>query len=434
MVSPDEFDPGRSMDVDGVRKDLEELIRQGFRSFSVAGFQELRYFLSCFSLGRTDIATLEDAELSAQTIREKLTRFIQDLPETHMQKSVAEAILGMDRDTIELQLQGRQMIAGKRYSPAKPVGLDAIRKKPYGQQWKLVTYLADRFIETEKATRLQAFADYSEWGMEDPLPEGVFAVVMTEDGPSTIGGAVRTPGNAPALLSDGELEAALGYRWLEYEHILSCSHDLSTLTLSTRVLIQIKTRGTRVFVHRHPTWINVGYVLPAPLVAVNTHQDSAPVDYVGRVRHSAKYPNWWIDYFDFGSSEYDDQLYLAFDHIYDNPEREVPHEIAVIPEFDGLRSFALKGYRLLGDGDTKEALNEPYVETSPARGRQHVWLLQASPDLRRYQLKDSEQWPEFKRLQEEGITLRDMASEFDYRMRDMLRVIPPSEQLDKNVD
>ena len=82
MVSPAEFDPGRSIDADGVRKDVEALIRQGFSSFSVSGFRELGYFLSCFSTGRTDIATLEGSEISAQTIREQLTRHIHDLPES----------------------------------------------------------------------------------------------------------------------------------------------------------------------------------------------------------------------------------------------------------------------------------------------------------------------------------------------------------------
>ena len=48
MVPDGEFDPERPIDVDGVCKDLEEIVRQGFSTFLVTKLQELRYFLSCF--------------------------------------------------------------------------------------------------------------------------------------------------------------------------------------------------------------------------------------------------------------------------------------------------------------------------------------------------------------------------------------------------
>jgi hypothetical protein len=433
VVSLDEFDPGRPIDVDGVRKDVEEIVRQGFSSFSVAELQELRYFLSCFSTGRTDIVTLEGAEISAHAIREHLTRHIHGLPETLVRRPVAEAILGIDSETAGLKLQGRQVVAGMRYSPASPVGFEAIRKKPYGQQWKLVKYLADRLIASERSTRFQSYADYSDWDVETPLPEGVLAVVMTEEGYSAGVGEVHKADGAPGLLSDSELEASLGYRWLEYERTLVCSHDLSTLTLTTRVLIQIKTRGTRIFVHRFPTWVSMGVTLPAPTVSLSVPQGYAPVAYIGRVCYSAKHPTWWLDFFDFGSGEYDDQFYLAFDHVYDNPERGVPSRVTAIPEFAGLRHFRLSGYRLLEDGETREAFQNSCDEVSPMRGDEYVWLVQSSPELRRYQLKDPADWQRFKKLQRQSNELHYAATGLDYQMRDLVRVVKSKKEVDKEV-
>jgi len=159
----------------------------------------------------------------------------------------------------------------------------------------------------------------------------------------------------------------------------------------------------------------------------------APLTHIGRLRYSAQHPTWWLDLFDFGIGEYNDQLSITFDHIYDNPERDVPISLAVIPEFAGLRRFALNGYRLLEDGETREAFNSSYEPPDPMRGDEHVWVVQSSPDLRRYQLKDPADWSRFKKLQHQSIDLDLAATKFDYEMRDLLRIVEPSEMIDKDV-
>ena len=219
MVAP--LDLNRLIDPAAVRADVEEIFRAGLQSLTFNDLSELPYFVMCHTLQRgAKISTWDTTILSANVLRQKIIHLLHRMPaEVAVRYEVAEALLGMDNETAGLNLTGRQEVAARRYSPAKPVSGGAIRKKPYGQQAKLVEYLAEELIASEEGARWQQTA----------TPESAW---------NTLGGELHTLLSFPALPSNSEWESALGYRWLDYERTLICSHDLALLTFKARVRLR----------------------------------------------------------------------------------------------------------------------------------------------------------------------------------------------------
>ncbi len=431
VISVSDFDPDRPIDHEAVVRDIETIVREGFKSFWPSSLTELHHFLSCLNRPRFDIATIEGAHIDAGAIRALLIKDVGALDPVLMQRSVAEALLGMDGESAELLLEGRQVLAGRRYSPGKPVSFHAIRKKPYGQQWKLVTYLATRFIEREESVRLTSFDD-TYWDIANERHPPLSAIIREEVIPGAAGIALGPPQDTPVSPGDAETEDRLGYRWTFYQRVLTCSPDVSTLRISTTVALRITRTGTRLFAHRFRTWISNGYRLDLPTVdtALASGTDMTPLSYVGRAPFNASYPEWWLDYFDFGEHNRGDHMRLAFTHTFANPSRELPwHWEAVVPEFDNT-DLILEAY-LLSDDGTKKELNPPYHAT-PMRGELYGFLVGESPALIRYQMKNPADWPLYRKLHGEWAGAQLKASNLDYRMRELLKPAENAKTVDKD--
>jgi hypothetical protein len=238
----------------------------------------------CHTLQRgAKISTWDTTVLSANTLRQQIIHLLKVMRENEVVRyNVAEALFGMDKETAGLNLTGRQQVAGRRYNPSKPASGGAIRKKPGGQQWKLVKYLVDELIASEEGARWQQTA----------TPESAW---------NTLGGELHTLLSFPALPSNSEWEAALGYQWLDYERTLICSHDLALLTFKTRVRLRIIRNHTRIYRHIYPTSLDPVLVrVGQPTVSVVREPASSSAEFVGTVVLSPRYPEWRIDFFDLG--------------------------------------------------------------------------------------------------------------------------------------
>jgi hypothetical protein len=189
-------------------------------------------------------------------------------------------------------------------------------------------------------------------------------------------------------------------------------------------------------VHRFRTWHHGQPRLDPP--TVDTLVDNALLDdalavtqpaYVGRTSFGVAFPDWWLDYFDFGERRSGEHFRLAFAHTFANPSRELPLIWeAAIPEFANT-DLVLEAYLLSDDGTARE-LNPPYHAT-PFLGELYGFLVGTAPALTRYQLKNPADWPTYRQLQGERGRAERTAVKLDCRMRDLLKPLPRARFIDK---
>jgi hypothetical protein len=406
MVAPPDLN--REIDEDAVMADVREIIRLGLRSLTFAGLTELPFFVTCHALKPgAKIASWDNFVLSSNQLRQKITRLVHEMPETEVPRNVAEALLGMDAVTADLEPVGRQDEAARRHSPAKPISRTALRNKPYGLQWKLISYLTESLIKSEEVARWRQTADVNDWT-------------------GRTGGQLKTDLlSFPSLPSDSEWEAALGYRWLHYERLLTCSPDLAVLTFTTRVGIRITTAHTRLFLHLRQAKLDaVLSRLEAPTITVSVERESSAAVFLGTVQYSSRHPYWLVDYFDFGpGTAINDEILLVFEHSYPNPHHDPPVHVVATPEFDELDKFIIRAEHLSDDGQSRTVLNGPLYADRPPRGKPQTLFVQPPYEFVRYQLRDQADWPRVQELEAEIARLRGAVTELDYELNTYFEVL-----------
>jgi len=414
----DPLDLARPIDPERVKADVQTIMSDGFRSLSFDHLSELQFFVICHTLKEgAQVFTWDNLRLSTNALRDFIVQAIERGSEAgHFRRSVAEALFGIDAETADLLLEGRQTVAGRRYRPDKPLSYHGIRKKPYGQQWKIITYVADRLIADERGSRhtLQH-------------PESVMSG-------NSVGGLVNPgPRSAPALPSEDEWENALGYRWRTYERVLICSHDFSVLTYRTTVYLTITVPHTRLYVHRHyPTLDLVSRRLPLSEVTIGRTRDSSPAVHVGSVELGSRHPGWLIDYFDFGpGTQRGDELCLVFEHTYNNPWQYPPLHVTATPEFSGIEDFEIRAERRTERAPNTETLNGPLAVYRPPRDRQQTLFVQPQREADRYQLRDPADWPRVKELRGRIDALEEKLGDLDAEYQSYFRVLEDPTAVDE---
>jgi hypothetical protein len=307
------------LDLRLVEDDLAAVMRQGIKSFTFDGLPTLPKFAVLYEVkpGRR-YRDDDDLYLSANRLRRQIMAFLSER-ET-IERLVGTALFAADPYTADLPVEVRQAEAGRRYNPSRPAKAGSIRKRPYGQQWKIIRKLAERLIALEIARHEQPEEDLSDWDTASSRP--------------------RWPRPRPPIPYHHLWEDRSGYRWLDHRTHLACSRDYSEITVTTDVHIEILHPGVRTYFHtfeplskRHP---NVG--ASAPTVDFpRTDHPYAPVVHVGRVGASPRHPTWLLDYFDFGIGAITEEvLHIVFRHTYANPTRYRPWTVSVFAEFDNM--------------------------------------------------------------------------------------------------
>jgi hypothetical protein len=332
-MSSSEYQP---IDKPKIEADLAEVMRQGIKSFSYTDLNGLAdlVILQARKPGKADWAP-ENLYPSGNRLRSFIMTSLSTLEP--VQRAVGLALFGADEMTAELLFGPRQDEAGRRYNPSRPVARHAIRKKPYGQQWKIITQLADDLIRSETAGREQQ--QKGPWSIRDETHP-------TDSDP----GSSRSewPRSLPHLPTSQAWENRVGYRWLDYHAHLDCSPDYLHISITTKLHIEVLRPGIRTYFHtyeprsnRHPHLTGKGAQVDFPA----TKPPAAPITYVGRVSSSPRHPTWMLDYFDLGEGlKYEEVVYIVFRHTYDHLSGYRPTRFGVVAEFDGVAEFRLSAY------------------------------------------------------------------------------------------
>lgn len=351
----------RPIDKLRIEADLAEVMRQGIKSFSYANLSGLADLVILCDLKPNGKSwTPENLYLSANRLRGPIMNSLSALEP--VQRSVGLALFGADQKTVDLPFGLRQDEAGRRYNPSRPVGRAAIRKKPYGQQSKIIRVLADDLIRSETATR--ELWRKGAWATPDEIGP-------TESDP----GSSRSdwPRSLPHLPSSQIWENIVGYRWLDYHAHLDCSPDYVHMSVTTYVHIEVLRPGIRTYFHtyeprssRYPHLSGKGAQVDFPRL----NPPAALVSYVGRVSSSSRHPTWVLDYFDLGEGlHYEEVVYIAFRHSYHHLSGYRPVMFGVVVEFDGIDEFRLSAKCRQGDeDDPAQPAHYSLKETDPVAG------------------------------------------------------------------
>ncbi len=329
-MSSSEYPP---IDKSKIEADLAEVMRQGIKSFSYANLNGLADLVILQALKPNKTGwTPENLYLSGNRLRSFIMTSLSALEP--VQRAVGLALFGADEMTAELLFGPRQDEAGRRYNPSRPVARHAIRKKPYGQQWKIITHLADDLIRSEAAGR--ELRRKGPWATPDETHP-------TDSDPGS--SRSKWPRSLPHLPSSQVWENRVGYRWLDYHAHLDCSPDYVHMSITTKVHIEVLRPGIRTFFHtyepqsnRYPHRTRKGAQVDFPA----TEPPAAPITYVGRAPSSPRHLTWVLDYFDLGEGlKYEEVVYIVFRHSYHDLPGWRPLTFGVVVEFDHVDDFRL---------------------------------------------------------------------------------------------
>ncbi len=306
--------PMPGLNKDSVEEDLASVMRQGIKSFTFDNLVALQSFavLTERQSGRKHLAKT-DYYPSPNRLRHYIMAFLAECQT--VERRVGTALFGADPYTAELEFQARQLEAGRRYNPSRPVSVAGIRKKPYGQQWKLIRKLAERLIAYESAQRTEEAKSEQEF---------------LDDQPSNwdpVASRSRWPRPLPPLPHSHLWEHQAGYRWLDYHAHLECSADYLQLAVTTKVHIEVLNPGMRTYYHMYEPLSHryPHHGASAPIVDFPTElpdhpnppHSVAPAEYVGGIAASPRHPTWVLDYFDLGIGlQQWEVVHIVFRHTY----------------------------------------------------------------------------------------------------------------------
>jgi hypothetical protein len=385
-------------------------MRQGIKSFSYDALVALPDFSVLKEL-TPHPKSAADCYPSANRLRHYVKAVLAEC--SVVQRAVGIALFGADRWTEDLSFEARQDEAGRRYNPSRPIGRGGIRKRPYGQQWKIIGKLADSLIESEAWARQQPPDDPgSDW--------------------DAVASRAPSPRPLPPIPQGRHWEDIAGYRWVDYETELECSRDYAQLSVTTKVHVEVLRPGSRTYFHtfeplscRRPHIGASDPVVDFP----KTEPPAAAITYIGRIPLSAQHPTWRRDYFDLGADlRLGEVLYIVFRHTYANPTLFRPVTVPAFVEFDDADSLFITA-SCFAHSDDPDPISYTLREHHPVGGTDyHLWIPRVDDDEKRF-LRNPDDWEKVLELEKRGQRLTEelldnageLADYFDY----------PEDNLDK---